>query len=110
MLCDGVACITGSTTRNRRGRPRSCGGPYPARVPPSSRHAAQFVSSTRDLDLDKPPGVAETIDWVAALVALGVADLVAAGTERGMAGVGALAKTPDDYALISEAFAEYSSH
>ena len=27
--------------------------------------------------MDKPPGVAETIDWVAALVGLGVADLVA---------------------------------
>ncbi len=72
-------------------------------------HATQFISSTRGLDLDKPPGVAETIDWVAALVALGVADLVDAGTERGLAGLGALAKTPDDYALISEAFAEYSS-
>ena len=72
-------------------------------------HATQFVGSTRDLDLDKPPGVAETIDWVAALVALGVADLVDAGTERGLAGLGALAKTPDDYTLISDAFAEYSS-
>ena len=53
--------------------------------------------------------MAETIDWVTALVALGVADLVDAGTERGLAGLGALAKTPDDYALISDAFAEYSS-
>ena len=61
-------------------------------------HATQFVSGTRDLDLDKPPGVAETIDWVAALVALGVGDLVDADTERGLAGLGALAKTPDDCA------------
>jgi MoxR-like ATPase len=72
-------------------------------------HAAQFVGGTRSLDLDKPPGVAETIDWVAALVALGVTDLVAADTERGLASLGALAKTPDDHALISDAFAEYSS-
>ncbi len=72
-------------------------------------HASQFISYTRGLDLDKPPGVAETIDWVAALVALGVADLVDADTERGLAGLGALAKTPDDYTLIGEAFAEYSS-
>ncbi len=71
-------------------------------------HATRFVGNTRDLDLDKPPGVAEAIDWVAALVALGVGDLVDAGSERGLAGLGALAKTPDDYALISEAFAEYS--
>jgi len=72
-------------------------------------HAAQFVSSARELDLDKPPGVAETIDWVAALVALGVADLVDVDTERGLAALGALAKTPDDYTLIGDAFAEYSA-
>jgi MoxR-like ATPase len=73
-------------------------------------HATQFVSRTRILDLDKPPGVAETIDWVAALVALGVSELVAAGAERGPASLAALAKTPDDHALISDAFAEYSSN
>ena len=73
-------------------------------------HAAQFVSGTRDLDLDKPPGVAETIDWVAALVAVGVTDLVSADTERALAGIGALAKTPDDYAAISDALAQYSSN
>jgi MoxR-like ATPase len=72
-------------------------------------HAAQFVGGTRGLDLDKPPGVAETIDWVAALVTLGVTDLVAADTEQGLASLGALAKTPDDHALISDAFAEYSN-
>ena len=71
--------------------------------------AAQFISYTRGLDLDKPPGVAETIDWVSALVALGVAELMDEETERGLAGLGALAKTPDDFASISEAFAEYSS-
>ena len=71
--------------------------------------AAQFISYTRGLDLDKPPGVAETIDWVSALVALGVADLVDEDTNRGLIGLGALAKTPDDFASISEAFAEYSS-
>lgn len=67
--------------------------------------AAQFISYTRGLDLDKPPGVAETIDWVSALVALGVSDLVEADAERPLAGLGALAKTPDDFASISEAFA-----
>jgi len=73
-------------------------------------HAAQFVGGTRILDLDKPPGVAETIDWVAALVALGVTDLVSSDTERALAGIGALAKTPDDHTAISHAFAQYSSH
>src|SRR5699024_1072370 len=30
-----------------------------------------FVGRVRELDLDKPPGLAETIDWLAALSALG---------------------------------------
>ncbi|MDT5111024.1 MAG: hypothetical protein QOE20_2914 [Mycobacterium sp.] len=72
------------------------------------QHATQFVVSARALDLDKPPGVAETIDWVAALHALGVTELVAVRTQQTLASLGALAKTPDDHDLISDAFAEYS--
>lgn len=34
-------------------------------------HATRFVGRARELDLDKPPGIAETIDWVSALAALG---------------------------------------
>ncbi len=71
--------------------------------------ATQFVGSARNLDLDKPPGVAETIDWVAALVVLGVTELVAARSQQNLASLGALAKTPDDHELISDAFVEYSS-
>jgi len=72
---------------------------------PLIEHATQFVCSARDLDLDKPPGVAETIDWVAALVSLGVANLV---DESALVSLGALAKTPDDRTLIRDAFIEYS--
>src|SRR6516164_2918115 len=68
--------------------------------------ATQFVGAARNLDLDKPPGVAETIDWVAALVSLGVAGLQAPDTQ---ATLGALAKTPDDDATLREALAEFSS-
>jgi MoxR-like ATPase len=81
----------------------------PGATAPLIEHATQFIGRTRDLDLDKPPGVAETIDWVAALVSLGVADLV---TEEALAAaltsLGALAKTPDDRTLIRDAFIEYS--
>lgn len=69
--------------------------------------ASQFVGTVRALDLDKPPGVAETIDWVAALVALGVADLAAA--DDAWATIGALAKTPDDRTVIGDALVELSS-
>jgi MoxR-like ATPase len=76
----------------------------PGATAPLIEHAAQFVGSARDLDLDKPPGVAETIDWVAALVSLGVADLT---EPDAVAGLGALAKTPDDRDTIRDAFVGY---
>jgi len=78
----------------------------PGATAPLVEHATQFVGTARALDLDKPPGVAETIDWVAALVSLGVADLV---SDDAIAGLGALAKTPDDSTAIRDAFAEYSA-
>src|SRR6476620_1851956 len=37
--------------------------------------AAAFVAELRELDLQKPPGVAETIDWARALTALGTQEL-----------------------------------
>lgn len=69
--------------------------------------ATEFVSGVRDLDLDKPPGVAETIDWVAALVALGVADLSAQHVPGVLVSFSALAKTPDDRRLIEDTFARH---
>ena len=80
----------------------------PGATQPLIEHATQFIGRTRDLDLDKPPGVAETIDWVAALVSLGVADLVDQAAPDALASLGALAKTPDDRTLIRDAFIEYS--
>ncbi|MGW0041350.1 AAA family ATPase [Rhodococcus sp. NPDC003348] len=61
-----------------------------------------FVGEVRRLDLDKPPGVAEAIDWVAALAALGAADLAGSDLARAdiVASIGALAKTPDDRAAV----------
>lgn len=76
----------------------------PGATAPLIESATQFVRRARDLDLDKPPGVAETIDWVAALVSLGVADLV---DDSAVMTLGALAKTPDDRTLIRDAFSEY---
>jgi MoxR-like ATPase len=59
--------------------------------------AVQFVGHVRTLDVDKPPGVAEAISWVAALSALGVTELLRddVGTT-----LGALAKTPDDREIV----------
>ena len=57
----------------------------------------QFVGRVRELDLDKAPGMAETIDWVSALSALGAADLARPAVLRTL---GAIAKTPDDRTVI----------
>lgn len=65
--------------------------------------ATQFIGRVRTLDLDKPPGMAETIDWLAALNALGAAELV---RETLVSTLGAIAKTPDDRDTMLGALAE----
>jgi MoxR-like ATPase len=55
--------------------------------------ATDFVGRIRGLDLDKPPGMAETIDWVAALTLLGASELARADI---LLTLGAITKTPDD--------------
>lgn len=80
----------------------------PGATAPLIENATQFVCTARDLDLDKPPGVAETIDWVAALVALGVADLTAADSSPALASLRALAKTPDDRTQIRDAYQAFT--
>ena len=62
--------------------------------------AARFVGHVRTLDVDKAPGVAEAINWVAALAALGVGELV---REDVRATLSALAKTPDDRDVLAAA-------
>ena len=71
----------------------------------SSSPAARFVGHVRSLDVDKPPGVAEAINWVAALSALGATELV-----RGVVvpTLGAVAKTPDDRDLVVGSLDSYA--
>jgi MoxR-like ATPase len=71
----------------------------PSASVPLIESAAQFVGHVRTLDVDKPPGVAEAINWVAALSALGATELV---QDTVVATLGALAKTPDDRDLVVE--------
>ncbi|MDT4936202.1 MAG: hypothetical protein QOK11_4094 [Pseudonocardiales bacterium] len=57
----------------------------------------EFIGRVRELDLDKKPGMAEAIDWVSALSALGVTDLIRPDIIRTL---GSIAKTPDDRTTI----------
>jgi MoxR-like ATPase len=67
--------------------------------------AAQFVGHVRTLDMDKPPGIAEAINWVAALSALGATELVHDVVVKTL---GAVAKTPDDRDLVVDSLESYS--
>jgi MoxR-like ATPase len=66
--------------------------------------AIQFVGHLRSLDVDKPPGVAEAINWVTALSVLGATELV---RDDVIASLGALAKTPDDLEVAQQAAHSY---
>ena len=65
---------------------------------PLALDAAAAVSRLRTLDLVKPPGIAEAIDWVAALALLGVPRLDAAALD---ATWGSVLKNRDDLDLAA---------
>jgi MoxR-like ATPase len=61
------------------------------------------VQRLRELDLAKPPGVAETIDWVRTLEVLGEAELTSRAADDT---IGAVVKDRDDLALVRDQLAE----
>ena len=61
--------------------------------------AAAFVQGLRGLDLAKPPGVAETIDWAQALAALGRRELDATTVEETL---GSVLKYHEDFAAVRD--------
>ncbi|HXL82701.1 MAG TPA: MoxR family ATPase [Casimicrobiaceae bacterium] len=56
----------------------------------------QFVQSVRRMDLQKKPGIAETLDWTAALLRMGIATIAEDGAEQLLETLAALIKTRDD--------------
>jgi MoxR-like ATPase len=64
-----------------------------------ARKVVAAVNRLRDLDLAKPPGVAETIDWVRTLGVLGETDLDPATLEDTL---GAVVKERDDLEIAHE--------
>ncbi len=61
-----------------------------------ARQVVQFVQDTRRMDLQKRPGVAETLDWTAALLRLGVTALGQDSSEAILETLAALIKTRED--------------
>jgi MoxR-like ATPase len=68
----------------------------PGSAEPLAVSAAAAVTRLRSLDMVKPPGIAEVIDWVAALDLLGLSRLDAAAVERTW---GTVLKNRDDQEL-----------
>jgi MoxR-like ATPase len=64
-----------------------------------AQEAARFAAELRSLDLQKPPGLAETIDWVQALTALGQQEL---DVENVQATLGSLLKYHEDLLAIRD--------
>lgn len=75
------------------------------RVPDASvklaRQVVEFVQALRQLDLQKKPGIAETLDWASALLCLGVSTIDEGGIERIMDSLSALVKTREDRASLT---------
>ena len=65
---------------------------------------ADAVARIRDSDVQKPPGVAEAIDWVAALELLGVDELDAAAVDRTL---GSVLKYSEDQEVVRAAGLEH---
>jgi MoxR-like ATPase len=74
------------------------------RVPASSQtlavQVADAVSRMRESDVQKPPGVAEAIDWVAALTVLGVEELDVGAIDRTL---GSVLKYAEDQEVVRSA-------
>jgi MoxR-like ATPase len=64
------------------------------------------VHRLRELDLAKPPGVAETIDWARTLDFLGESDLDA---DNAQATLGAVVKDRDDLEVVRDNLQEITS-
>ncbi|MFI5954620.1 AAA family ATPase [Cryptosporangium sp. NPDC051539] len=67
---------------------------------PLTLDATGAVSRLRGLDLEKPPGIAETVDWVAALTLLGVRQLDVASADLAATTLGSVLKSRDDLELV----------
>jgi MoxR-like ATPase len=65
-----------------------------------SAQIVAFVQAVRRIELQKRPGIAETLDWTAALLRLGISSIDINGAERLMDTLSALIKTRDDRAAM----------
>jgi len=66
-----------------------------------AQQVVAFVQGVRNIDLRKKPGIAETLDWTAALLRLNISVIDKDGAEQIMQTLGALIKTREDHLSMS---------
>jgi MoxR-like ATPase len=70
---------------------------------------ARIAALARGEDLLKPPGVAESLDWTEALLALGARSLGPAELDRAASSLGAFVKYREDQDRVTERLAEWAA-
>jgi len=70
---------------------------------------ARIAALARGEDLLKPPGVAESLDWTEALLALGARSLGPAELDKATASLGAFVKYREDQDRVAERLAEWAA-
>ena len=95
-----AASTTGSSIPTSTARWRSCASACRSVGEQLARQVAAAVEAMRDLNLYKPPGVAETIDWATALGRLGVSR--ARRARRSATTLGAVLKYREDHQRVEQ--------
>jgi MoxR-like ATPase len=70
---------------------------------------ARVARAARTEDLLKPPGVAESLDWTEALLALGATGLGEADLDRACASLGAFLKYREDQERVADRIAQWAA-
>jgi MoxR-like ATPase len=81
----------------------------PAATAALAESVGRVARAARAEDLLKPPGVAESIDWTEALVALGVENLADGALDRACASLGAFLKYREDQERVAGRLAEWAA-
>jgi MoxR-like ATPase len=81
----------------------------PAATDALAEAVARVARVARGEDLLKPPGVAESIDWTEALLALGAHDLGTDNLDRAAASLGAFLKYREDQERVVDRIAEWAA-
>jgi MoxR-like ATPase len=81
----------------------------PAATEALAADVARVAAAARTQDLLKPPGVAESLDWTEALLALGAHDLGPDNLDRAAASLGAFLKYKEDQQRVADRIAEWAA-